>query len=341
MVGKPYLIYALFFGSFTLSSCSSRAQSDPNSLSTAATQGPYPDLLSKQTMDIGPTSRDYLVYVPPGLRVPKALVFVLHGGGGEGLNVAQLGRHPLAVFRSVADREGFVVVYPSGLLTPDAGGKAGWVDCRADNKLAGEVDDISFLASLVQRVRAQYGLESAQIFMAGGSNGAQMAQAFAFHHAELLGAVAVASGSLPAAPRPGPCTAGPSRSLPILITHGSADTVMPWSGGCVANFGGSCNRGRVVSAEATRDRWLQINGLTGVTPVQSEIERNGTDGGPAQRWDYAGAAPLQWWRLEGAGHPIASITVRERISPAAGKQNGDVEFAEIAWSFFALRLEAL
>jgi len=299
---------------------------------------PYPVGLSLQTIEVGGVVRQFRVHVPAGLATPKAVVFVLHGGGGEGLGVADLGAHPLSVFRTVADREGFVVVYPGGLPANDATGRVGWVDCRADNTVSSGADDVGFLAALVERVRGEYGLTSAEVFMAGGSNGAQMTHAFAFHHADLVGAVATQSGSLPETPLPGPCTAGPSRPLPVLILHGTADTQMPWGGGCVANLGGACNRGRVISAEATRDRWLQINGLTGVTPMQSVIEVNAGDAGPANRWDYTGVTPLQWWRLDGAGHTTPSRTVLVAPNPTTGTQNRDLELAEVAWAFFAARL---
>jgi hypothetical protein len=47
---------------------------------------------------------------------------------------------------------------------------------------------------------------------------------------------------------------------------------------------------------------------------------------------------MQWWRLDGAGHTVASRTVLVSPNPLTGLQNRDVEFAEIAWSFFAARL---
>jgi polyhydroxybutyrate depolymerase len=113
---------------------------------------------------------------------------------------------------------------------------------------------------------------------------------------------------------------------------------MPWDGGCVANIGGACNRGRVISALATRDRWLQINGLASVTPTQAVVEIVATDGGPANRFDYAGPNPVQWWRLDGAGHAAASRTVAVATNALVGIQNRDIEFAEVAWAFFAARL---
>ncbi len=47
------------------------------------------------------------------------------------MDVANAGAHPLLVFRTVADRERIVVVYPGGLPATD--GQVGWVDCRRDN----------------------------------------------------------------------------------------------------------------------------------------------------------------------------------------------------------------
>ena len=303
------------------------------------TTPPYPvGQMTDQTLVVGGVTRQFRVHVPAGTTTPKAVVFVLHGGGGEGLDVTVLGQHALSVFRTVADREGFVVVYPAGLPANDAQRLAGWVDCRADNTVASAADDIGFLAALVARVRTAYGLTSARMFMTGGSNGAQMTHAFAFNRADLVGAVATGSGSLPVTPKAGGCSSGPSRPLPIMIVHGSGDTQMPWAGGCVADIGGNCNRGRVISAEATRDRWLQINGLGGVTPTTTVVDSSAADAGPASRFDYPGSAPVRWWRLDGAGHTTPSRTVLSTPNPVTGIQNRDIEFAEIVWAFFKARL---
>jgi polyhydroxybutyrate depolymerase len=300
---------------------------------------PYPAGLSEHAITVGGVARKYRVHVPAALAgAPQALVFVLHGGGGLGLDVSNLGAHPLSVFRSVADREGFVVVYPGGL--PASDGEAGWDDCRADNLVASGADDVGFLAALVEQVRGAFGLGNSRVFMAGGSNGAMMTHAFAIQRPALLAAAATSSGSLAANPKNGPCATGPSSPLPMMIVHGTADPQMPWEGGCVANLGGNCSRGRVVSAQATRDRWLAANGLAGSTPVQQVVELDMGDAGPANRFDYAGITPVRWWRLDGAGHTVASRTVLVPPNATTGMQNRDVEFAEIAWEFFKSRLVA-
>ncbi|MFO0009915.1 MAG: hypothetical protein ACK540_10905, partial [Betaproteobacteria bacterium] len=99
--------------------------------------------MSDQQITVNGVVRQYRVHVPAALTgAPKAVVLVLHGGGGEGLNVSNTGQHPLSVFRSVADREGFVVVYPGGLPAKDIEGNPGWVDCRADNTVSSGADDV-------------------------------------------------------------------------------------------------------------------------------------------------------------------------------------------------------
>ena len=301
---------------------------------------PYPAGLSDATLQVAGVTREYRVHVPSGVTTsPTAVVLVQHGGGGEGLNVANTGAHPLSVFRSIADREGFVVVYPGGLPARD--GNAGWTDCRADNTVASEAEDIGFLDALIDRLRTQYSLPSAKIFMAGGSNGAQMTLAYAISRASNVAAIATSSGNLPQSLKSGACSGTPSRRVPALMTHGTADTLMPYGGGCVANLGGACNRGRVISAEATRDYWLAANALTGLVPVQSTVELDNADAGVANRFVYGTSAPLEWWRLDGAGHTAPSRAVLISSNSERGVQNRDIEFAEVAWGFFKQRLNAV
>jgi polyhydroxybutyrate depolymerase len=297
---------------------------------------PYPPGLSDQTLIVNGVQRRFRIHVPAGVTTPVAAVFVLHGGGGSGMNVANTGAHPLSVFRTVADREGFVVVYPGGL--PAANGDPGWNDCRGDNLNGSTADDVGFLSALIERVRGQYQLPTRRMFMAGGSNGGQMGFAFAFQQAESIAALATSAANLPQNPRAGACTTGPARPVPILMTHATADPQMPYLGGCVANLGGACSRGRVISAEATRDRWLQVNGLAAAASSSAVVEVATNDGGPARRVDHAGANPLQWWRLDGAGHTVASRAVLVPSGTDNGIQNRDIEFAEVAWAFFASRL---
>src|SRR4051812_40586510 len=61
---------------------------------------------------IGGRQRSYYLYEPRNLKAGAPLVFVFHGGGGDG-GAAREGTG--AEFEMLADRYGFVVAYPDGI----------------------------------------------------------------------------------------------------------------------------------------------------------------------------------------------------------------------------------
>ncbi len=238
-------------------------------------------------------------------------------------------RRPRAPSSSSSTAAGFAVAYPAG--TDDE-----WNDCRFDAPANGTVDEVAFLDAVLDRLQADLSLGAGRTFLAGGSNGGMMAFSYAFHRPARLAAVATSSASLAAKPKPGPCTTGPDRPIPFLLSHGTADPALPYAGGCVVqNVTGTCNRGTVLSGEATRDWFVARNVPSGTPSGVETVDVDTTDPGPARlhRWD--GPTQLRWWELVGAGHTAPSRTVLVPGSAAQGRQNRDVEFAEIAWSFFA------
>lgn len=323
-------------GSVTVSLVVGESTSRAVTISIAGSAPPPPVSnagLRDETITVNGVQRRYLVHVPENLGSgPQAIVLVLHGGGGEGVGVSERGRHPLSVFRDVADREKFIVVYPEG--RPGTDGNPNWNDCRSDNRTVSSADDVAFLAALIEKLRDEFRVTRSQVFIAGGSNGGQMTQSFALLRPEMIAAIATGGANLPQNPKPGSCTSPANVAIPALMIHGTSDPAMPYGGGCVVNLGGACNRGLVISAEETVKRWLQRNGLSSVQAVQTVVDIDSRDAGPANRFQYRGPAPFEWWRLDGAGHTMPSVKVRVQPSPASGRQNNDIEFAEVAWAFF-------
>lgn len=297
-----------------------------------ADQIPYKEGLTTNNLNVNGNTRKYLVYRPSGISSVRAVVTVLHGGGGLGLDVAELGVHPLSVFRTVADKEKFLVVYPEG--SPDIQGNFGWNDCRSDDASGSRGDDLTFLKQLNSKLSSELKIESAQHFLTGTSNGALMTFTYAFHFPESLNAIAVSSGNLPQFPESGSCSEGSSIPIPILLNHGTSDPAMPFNGGCVANLGGACNRGKVVSQSETLNYWLTRNKLNQVTPTITQINLTDNDAGSVEKLVYSGEKKLIYYILRNAGHAVASKTVFLNSSTASGIQNRDIEFAEEVWSFF-------
>lgn len=282
-------------------------------------------------MTVAGIERSFMVHVPRNLTQARGIVLVLHGGSGSGATAASFTQSPQAVFREVADREGLLAIYPTA--------RSGhWNDCRGDAPGIGSDDDVAFFDALLTRLQGELGIDARRIFMSGTSNGAMMSMRYATERPARIAAIAVSSGNLPARPKAGACTSGPTTPVPILLTHGALDDVVPYGGGCVApQLTSNCSQGTVISAEATRDRWRTANGVSNVTAVVTQFNPTSDDGGPAVQSRYVGATPVEWWRLEGAGHnPPSRSVFLDRI--VGGVQNRDVEFAEISWTFFAARL---
>lgn len=305
----------------------SRDENNENSLVI-----PYQEGLTTNYITVNNITRKYLVYRPLGMTSINSVVTVLHGGGGLGLGISEIGAHPLSVFRTIADNEKFLVVYPEGSL--DIQGNPGWNDCRSDDISGSQGDDISFLKQLNAKLISELNINSNKMYLTGTSNGALMTYSYAFQFPETIKAIAVSSGNLPEFPESGLCTNGSNLPLPVLITHGTSDPAMPANGGCVADIGGNCNRGTVISQTATLNYWLQRNGLQNTTPSISTFNVNTTDAGNVEKRIYSGSNPLIYFVLNNAGHAVPSKTVFANSSPASGVQNRDIEYAEEVWNFF-------
>jgi polyhydroxybutyrate depolymerase len=325
-----FRIFLFFVVLFTLGCEGDDKNENPNP--SNPTVIPYQEGLTTNYITVNNVTRKYLVYRPIGMTTVNAVVTVLHGGGGTGLGVSNLGEHPLSVFRTLADIDKYLVVYPEG--SPDNLGNPGWNDCRSDDISGSQGDDITFLKQLNAKLISELNINSSKMYLTGTSNGALMTYSYAFQYPETIKAIAVSSGNLPEFPESGLCTNGSNLSLPILITHGTSDPAMPANGGCVADIGGNCNRGKVISQTATLSYWLQRNGLQDVTPTITTFDLNTTDAGNVEKRIYSGAKPFIYYVLNNAGHAVPSKTVYTNSSPSSGVQNRDIEFAEEVWIFF-------
>jgi polyhydroxybutyrate depolymerase len=125
----------------------------------------------------------------------------------------------------LADREGFLVLYPGGtgllsrrFLTWNSGNCCG----RAMRK---SVDDSGFLAALIERYEKDGSADPKRVFVTGLSNGAMMAFRLACERADLVAAIAPVAGAI-GVPR---CE--PSRPVSVLMIHGRADRHVPYDGG--------------------------------------------------------------------------------------------------------------
>jgi polyhydroxybutyrate depolymerase len=279
--------------------------------------------------------RHYLLATPEQAQSGKrALVIVLHGHGGSASLLT--GRNhinsAMRVWLEVADREQVLVLAPDGAKGSDD--KRGWNDCRADATTNPHTDDVGLIGALIDKAVAEHQADPARVYVIGTSNGGAMAYRLATEIGARLAGIAAISALWPA----NSLCPMPSRPLPVLIVHGTADKVVPYAGGEVGHFL-LRGRGSAISAPAALELWRNLAKLAGAPVETTFAHRDAGDATRAHRsvWgaDPAGMQ-LEFIRIENGGHTEPSIRHRLHWMYVAlvGAQNGDVETVEEAWRFF-------
>jgi len=165
--------------------------------------------------------RTYLVHLPASYSKDKTwpLVLVLHGGGGNGEQMAKM-----TGFSRKADQEGFIAVYPNGtglwqnrFLTWNAG------NCCA-YAYENRIDDVGFIRALIGQLKKDYPVDDRRIYAAGISNGGMMSYRLACGLSDLLAAIGPVAGAQN-------IDCKPAQPVSVIILHGTADLHVLYKGG--------------------------------------------------------------------------------------------------------------
>ena len=275
-----------------------------------------------ETLAVDKRERSYLLHIPEGFdgRKPYPLLLGFHGGNGSGEKFA--GQTGLGV---VADREGFIAVFPDGI-------EHNWNDGRdtTDAYKAG-ADDIKFVRLLVERVKVRLPVDEKRIYAIGVSNGGIFSQRLGCEMADVFAAFGSVVGPIASnlAPR---CS--PSRSISVVGIQGSADPGIPINGGEQGGFGGRGDGGFVESADATMRLWAHKNGCP-AAPVISDIPPKVSDGTSVKKYIYSpcrNGTEVHYYIVEGMGHGWPPKKPQsERL---AGPASQNIDATEVIWEFF-------
>ncbi|MGV3622278.1 MAG: alpha/beta hydrolase family esterase [Archangium sp.] len=249
--------------------------------------------------------REYLVHVPANYaRVPTPVVFNFHGWNSNA--EAQQSRSRMD---TTADREGFIAVYPQGIGNSfNAGGSC------CGPALDQDIDEAAFVRAMLDDLERELCVDRKRVYSTGMSNGGFLSYRFACEDTSLFAAIAPVAAivSVPT------CT--PSRAMPVLHFHGTADAFVPIDGRPSLDP-------PTPSLEQTIDLWLQNDGCTGsptVTfqngDVTCEAWTNCDDGSEVEKCVIDGGGHT--WP---GGEPI----------PIFGKTTQDVSASDRMWEFFS------
>jgi poly(hydroxyalkanoate) depolymerase family esterase len=283
-----------------------------------------------------------LAHVPPDLdpAVPIAAVFMLHGCMQDASTFAAA-----TAMNDIADRHGFVVVYPCQAHTRNAHGCWNWFLPAHQRRGTGEPDLIAGMARRLIAGELGQTVDPARIFVAGLSSGGAMALILAVCYPDLFRAVAIHSGlpylsaddmasAFAVMRRAGatcatdgrPITAAMgehARPLPSLVIHGTADrTVAPENARRI--LAQLMHANHLAAPETTRHDHAR--------PSESQQAR--ADGGlpyTRERWvDAHGALMHEAIEVHGLGHAWSGGVPGGSYTDPRGPSA-----SEAVWAFFS------
>ena len=260
--------------------------------------------------------REYVLHVPTGYdpAKPTPLIISLHGGALWGAAQRDISR-----WTDVADREGFLVVFPS---SHSDGGPGGWSAMPGENMGM----DVRFIADLIDTLSVAYNIDSMRVYADGLSNGGGMAFVLSCMLSDRIAAVGLVASAqmLPWE------WCRDRRPVPMIAFHGTADPEVPYAGGktwvspytfpnipaWVARWArrNGCAKGpieRRIASDVTRFEYTAC--ANGADVVLNRVEQGGhtwPGGGPIPAW-LAGAkshgvsASNELWAFYRA-HPLAA-----------------------------------
>jgi len=278
-------------------------------------------------LKVGELQRSFHYAVLPGLAPGAPVVFVLHGSGGDGLGIRNYtGKR----FDQLALENGFVVVYPDGY-------EKHWNDCRGSAGYAANtknIDDPAFFRAMIDELVRRQEIDRSRVFVAGFSNGAQMAYRLALETPELFRGVAAIAASLPVDENNDCQVSG--KPVSMLVINGTDDTINPFVGGPVV-VNGDTSRGSVQSTYGTAAYFRGLAGLDGPPETRRFADTDPNDGSVAVLATWEGAHEVSVLTLIGGGHAVPGPAT---MPPASGNGlNRDIDGPAEIWAFFERQSE--
>lgn len=202
-----------------------------------------------------------------------------------------------------ATQNQFILVLPEG--TENAQGQQFWDAMPECCNFGGfPVDDVGYIASLLQEAMALYAVDPGRLRLIGHSNGGYMSYRYACEQPIPVDRIVVLAGSTSI----DPAACASPRPISVLHMHGTADDTILYERNLPPD--GNPSKVQTIGAEATAERWATIAGCeTPAALVERRDHQRGVTvaGDPAEtevfRFDGCAAGTrVELWRAVGGDH---------------------------------------
>ncbi len=253
--------------------------------------------------------RSYLLYVPDNYdpSTPAPLVITIHG-------FAQTPAHQMQLtgWNDLADRYGFIVVYPEGTGFPRR-----WEAGRGSTGGERPLKEVAFISDLITKLEREYNIDPARIYANGLSNGGGMSFLLSCALSQRIAAVGLVSGAYLYPWE----ECRPDRPVPAVVFHGTDDPIVP--------YGGSPSRFFNVPFPSIPEWVAALAQRNGCDPGYDQLALTGE----VTHIRYTGCeADVVFYSIAGGGHswpggePLPAFLT--------GQTTEDFDATQVIWDFF-------
>ncbi len=272
-----------------------------------------PVTVEEHEIEVDGQTRRYLLTAPED-EESTPLVVDVHGlMEGADVHSQQSGLGEFGI------ENGFATVFPHGTGEPLSWG----VEVGSP--------DVAYIDAVVDEVLASRCIDESRVYVTGLSMGAMMTSLLACERADRYAAFAPVNGLR----LPEGCA--PSRPVPLLAFHGTADPILLFNGGVdTSSFaGGEPGPGATIPEPdldgegypATAQEWAELQGCTDPVDVDEPpvVERT---------WTCPEGAAMELDVVMGQGHGWPGSPFAAQIESIVGPQVDGVDANERLWEFF-------
>lgn len=257
-----------------------------------------------KTITHGGIERQYLEYVPMVYNENTAvpLLICLHGLGDNMANFSTIGMN------FIADTANFIVLTPQAInsfmgTAWNSGASASGMQLNQN------IDDVGFIGRLIDTTASLYNIDLKRVYVTGFSMGGFMCHRLACEYGHRIAAIASVAGTIGSA-----LQCNPSRAIPVIHFHGTADQTVAYTGN---QYG--------IDVDSLLNFWAIKNGCQSV-PVHTLMPDNAADGFTVDHYAYfnqAVIAPVEHYKVNGADHQWIYSPVN------------DIDYSTLIWKFLS------